>query len=271
VNNELADRSPEGKRKRRRKSASNETFRRCRLGELRRLFRDRYGPYSGSALPDDDAGRGDLHELLLLASMAFNPDRHMRNIIGQHAPWMTEEEAEQVMDDINRTPTYLRKPSARTLGDRLRLTSEERHRCAIRTIKPFDRTDAELAADRKAKDNLRKWRKRRATKKTPREAWLANSLSRTKPWERQKPPISRRQWERNRKAMSQVHVASVSAVKLTNVEEQPATSKSQARACRLALGAAPRPPEKGEIEKGLGRSLTAKPADPFQHRKAARG
>jgi hypothetical protein len=265
-NDELADRVPEGQR--RKKPANDETFRRCRLGELRRLFRDRYGPI----LPDDDAGRGDLRELLLLASMAFNPERNMRNILWQAAPWMTKEEAEQVMDDVNRTPTYLRKPSARTLGDRLRLTSEERHRLAIRTIKPFDRTDAELGADRKTKDAERRWRNRRAAKMKPREAWLANSLSRTKPWEKQKPPISRRQWERNRAKMSQVHVASVSAVKLTTVTDRPASSESQSRVCRgLALGAAAtHPQEKREIEKGLGRSLTTKPADP-SIRKAARG
>ena len=144
--------------KRKPKIADNERFRRCRLGELRRLFRDRWG----AVLPDDDAGREDLRELLLLASMAFNPDRNMRNVLSQAAPWMDAKEAAELIDDVNRTPTYLRKPSARILGDRLRLTSEERHRLGIRTIRPFDRTDAELKAERKAKDSERKWRKRRA-------------------------------------------------------------------------------------------------------------
>jgi hypothetical protein len=60
---------PENRAKRKPKIAIGEQFRRWRLGELRRLFRDRYGP----VLPDDDAGLGDLRELLLLASMALTP------------------------------------------------------------------------------------------------------------------------------------------------------------------------------------------------------
>jgi hypothetical protein len=129
---------PDNRTKRKPKIANGEQFRRWRLGELRRLYHDRYG----LTLPDDDAGREDLRELLLLASMAFNPDRNMRNVLSQAAPWMDKAEAERLFDDINQTPIYLRKPSARILGDRLRLTSEER------TIKPFNRTDAELVLDR---------------------------------------------------------------------------------------------------------------------------
>jgi hypothetical protein len=115
---------------RRPKIANKEDLRRCRLGEVGRLLRDRYG---GPVLPDDDAGREDLRELLLLASMAFNGDRSMKNIVEVSAPWMIPEETKQFMDDVNHTPTYLRKPSARILGERLRLTSEERRRLAIRT------------------------------------------------------------------------------------------------------------------------------------------
>ena len=50
--------------------ASNENVRRRRLGDLRRLFRYRYGP----VLPDDDAGRADLHELLLPISLGAESD-----------------------------------------------------------------------------------------------------------------------------------------------------------------------------------------------------
>ena len=205
-------------KKRKPKAANDERFRRCRLGELRRLFRDRYGP----ALPDDDAGREDLRELLLLASMAFNPERNMRNVLSQAAPWMVRAETAQLIDDVNRTPIYLRKPSARILGDRLRLTSEERHRLAIRTIRPFDRTDAQLEADRKAKDAQRKWRKRRAAEMKPRDAWLANCKSRLKPWERAK--MSRTTWYRKRAKertkVRQVSETGVSAVKFNTVTDR---------------------------------------------------
>jgi hypothetical protein len=266
-NDELADRVPEGQR--RKKPANDETFRRCRLGELRRLFRDRYGPI----LPDDDAGRGDLRELLLLASMAFNPERQMNNVLWQAAPWMTKADAEALIDDVNQTPTYLRKPSARTLGDRLRLTSQERHRLAIRTIKPFDRTDAQLMADRKTKDAARKWRKRRAAEKNDREAWLANCHSRTEPWLKCKPPMSRRAWYRKRAKertkVAQVLGTGVSAVKLTNVAEQLVPTESGS-GVSLGLGGRATPSSKGETGKGLDRSPKTKVPAPF-HRKVARG
>jgi hypothetical protein len=210
------------------KIANDERFRRCRLGELRRLFRDRY---DGPILPDDDAGREDLRELLLLASMAFNPERTMRNVLGQAAPWMATEDAQQLIDDVNRTPTYLRKPSARLLGERLRLTSEERHRLAIRTIRPFDRTDAELESARKAKDSARKWRKRRIAKVKPRDAWLANCNTRLEPWK--KAGMSPRTWYRRRAKertkVAQVVGTGVSAVKLNTVADRLVPLESQKR------------------------------------------
>jgi hypothetical protein len=209
-------------KKRKPKIANEERFRRCRLGELRRLFRDRYAM---SVLPDDDAGRGDLRELLLLASMAFNPDRTMKNVLSEAAPWMLTVEAEQLIDDVKRTPIYLRKPSARMLGDRLRLMSDERQRLAIRTIKPFDKTDAELEADRRAKDSARKWRKRMAAKMKPRDAWLANCKSQLKPWA--KAGVSRPTWYRRQNKMRQVSETGVSAVKLNTVADRPVSGESQ--------------------------------------------
>jgi len=47
--------------KRRLDDSHAEMLRRLRLGNLRTLFRHRYGP----TLPDDDAGRAELRELLL--------------------------------------------------------------------------------------------------------------------------------------------------------------------------------------------------------------
>jgi hypothetical protein len=145
------------------------------------------------------------------------------------AKWMTKAEAEQLMDEVNQTPIYLRKPSARLLGDRLRLTDQERQELAIVTIRPHDVTDVTLRKRRKAEDAERKWRKRRAARTKPREAWLANCKSRTKPWKRY--GIGRRQWERRmaaaRKAesMSQVHVAGVSAVKINKGRDRLASSE----------------------------------------------
>ena len=51
----------------------SEILRRVIFGELRRLFRDRYGP----TFPDDSAGREDLRELLLLISLGPNAETKM--------------------------------------------------------------------------------------------------------------------------------------------------------------------------------------------------
>jgi hypothetical protein len=158
----------------------------------------------------------------------------------------------------------LRKPSARTLGDRLRLTSEERHRLAICTIRPFDRTDAELEVQRKRKDAERKWRKRRAAKAKPREAWLANCKTKTKPWEKR--GMSRRTWYRKqakqRTKVAQVGGTGPSAVKLTYCTGQ-TCAKSESEGGRgLALGAAAPSGGRGLPRKGQGRSPTAKAFGP---------
>ena len=202
-----------------------EGLRRSRLGDLRRLFRERHG----MTLPDSDAGREALRELLLVASMAYNGERMMLGTIAQWAPWLDKAKAAETMDDVNRTQVFLRFPSARVLGNRVRLTDYERHKLAITTIRPFDVTDEQLVERRKAKDARRKWRKRRAAQKKPREAWLANRLTRTQPWKRF--GIGRRQWERRsakeRAArMSQVHVAGVSATKLDIGRDALASSES---------------------------------------------
>ena len=54
-----------------------ETVRRLRYGDLLKLIRHRYG---ANGVPDDDAGRPDLMELLYLASMApAGAEKKVRN------------------------------------------------------------------------------------------------------------------------------------------------------------------------------------------------
>jgi hypothetical protein len=173
-----------------------EGLRRRRLGDLRKLFRDRYGP----VLPDGCDGREDLHELLLLASFAYNPERMMISTIAQWAPWLMRgdelsAEAVERIDVVNRTPLHERKRTARQMAEIMRLTDQDRERLGITTIRPFDVTDKQLLERRKAKDATRKWRKRRAKGKKDREAYLANCKSREKPWEKR--GESRATWERN--------------------------------------------------------------------------
>ena len=99
-------------------------IRRLRLGDLKRLLRSRYG----HTLPDDDAGREDLRLLLWTISMGQGDWTKLKNTIEVWAPWMDTDEALQLIEEINRTPDYLRKPKARLLGEKLGLTNHERQR-----------------------------------------------------------------------------------------------------------------------------------------------
>jgi hypothetical protein len=174
----------------------DEIIRRLRLGDLRKLLRSR----CGHTLPDDDAGREYLYELLLPISLGPKAATlKMTNAVEVHAPWMGHDEAEQLIDQINRTPIRERKPTGRKIGQRLRVTNEERELWKLWTIAPCDMTGEQLKEHRKAKkrarDRARNRRRRQGLQR--RKVYLAaNSLSRTKPWEAD--GISRPTWYRRR-------------------------------------------------------------------------
>jgi hypothetical protein len=115
-------------------STQSEMIRRLRLANLRKLLRDRNGPI----LPDDDAGREYLVELLLPISVGPHADVKMPNAIEVWAPWMQQDEANQLIDNINRMPIWERKPTAKALGERLRVTNNQRERLRLWTIAPCD-------------------------------------------------------------------------------------------------------------------------------------
>ena len=74
-----------------------EQLRRNRLGDLWKLIENRYG---SRVLPDDDAGRSDLFELLLVISLGERPAAKMQNTIETAAPWLSAEEAESMVAHI---------------------------------------------------------------------------------------------------------------------------------------------------------------------------
>jgi hypothetical protein len=170
--------------------SKTEMIRRLRLGDVQKVLRQRYG----HTLPDDDAGRVDLRELLMPISLGQEAGRKMENAIELWAPWMDAGEAGQLMDEINRLPLYLRKPKARDVGQRLRLTYQQRKAWGIRTITPFDLTDNELAERRKAHKQYLRWLRRRNAGALTRAEYLANSRTRNKPWEKE--GMKHRTWYR---------------------------------------------------------------------------
>lgn len=179
--------------------SKSEIIRSLRLGDLQKILRSRYG----HTLPDDDAGREDLFELLLPISLGPEGGRRMKNAIEVWAPWMNALDAGQLIGQINRTPIHSRKPKSRELGERLRVSYQERESLKLKTIKAFDMTDAQMREQRRAKDRARK---RRLRQRRPRTNYLVdNSLSRKKPWKTE--GISRATWFRRKKLNGETGVS----------------------------------------------------------------
>ena len=180
--------------------AKYEIIRRLRLGNLRSLLRAR----CGHTLPDNDAGREYLWELLLPVSLGAEAERKMQNTIEINAPWMKAKEAMEMSDQIKRLQYYLRTSTPRAIGKRLRVTREEWIRLKLKTILPFDMTDKEIAEFRKAKKRARDRHRRKAEGRSQREVYLAGALSTLKPWEAE--GISRATWFRRRKRRDETGV-----------------------------------------------------------------
>ena len=171
-----------------------ETVRRLRYGDVLKLIRYRYG---ANGVPDDDAGRPDLMELLYLASMApAAAEEKVRNTIELYAPWMQTDEAEELIQHLSLTPHYRKFRTAEELGRLLHLTNAERERLKLWRIRPVDMTAQQLAQQTKERERIRRAAQRRKKGIRTKEAYLAELADRPKPWLPE--GISRRTWERRR-------------------------------------------------------------------------
>jgi hypothetical protein len=172
-----------------------ETVRRLRYGDVLKLIRDRYG---ANGVPDDDAGRPDLMELLYLASMApAGAEKKVRNNIELYAPWMQTDEVEALIQHLSLTPHYQKVRTAEELGRLLHLTNAERERLKLWRIRPVDITAEQLAQQTKERERNRRAAQRRNKGIRTKEAYLAELADRPKPWLIE--GISRRTWERRQK------------------------------------------------------------------------
>ena len=159
-----------------------EMIRRGYYGDLIKLYQRRYG----NELPDDDAGREFLFDLLVLASFAMvNPTKKMSNSIGLMAEWMSAEEADDITDTVNRMPLSERWHIAKMLGERHRVTYAEHESIGLKNITPCDKTAEELAELRKVRKREREKMRRhqRGAKSRPEyRAQFTGSLNQTEPW-----------------------------------------------------------------------------------------
>jgi len=203
-------------------SAKWENIRRLRYGALVRLLRHRWGKFG---LPDDDVGREDLWELLTNVSLArFGVEKKMKCILEEWAPWMQPDEAAAIIDHIKMLTIYERTPTARQLGERMRLTNVERERLALWPIKPFDMTDEELAEQRRRKNNER----RKAKRKLTREEYRTASLTKQQPWKAAN--MSRAAWYRRRETSCDATIVFKAASQPVSAE----TAERPKRGCQQA-------------------------------------
>lgn len=128
-----------------------------RLNDLARLFRARYG----ITLPDDDAGREDLHTALCHIAPLANSRARMVAYIQIWAPWITMKEAKTFMDQALTEPQAW---TADVLAWRLQLTATDRAALGITTIGAVDLSRSARIQLRKEKARERE-RARRATRK----------------------------------------------------------------------------------------------------------
>src|SRR5262249_3449530 len=112
---------------------------------------------------------------------------------------MGQQEAIQLIDDINRTPIWQRKPDGKVLGGRLRVTNAHREWLKLWTIAACDMSQEEAQEWRKDKNRERRHRLRQLRGGKPRAEYETASTNRTKPWLAL--GISRASWYRRETSM----------------------------------------------------------------------
>lgn len=224
-----------------------ERLRRVRLGQVRKVFRHRYG----YQLPDDDAGREELRELLLLCSLhPTHPIDRMRSEIEVWAPWMPDEEGLEMINNVVRLPVRWRMANKVELGKRLNLTDYERRITGATSIMPVDMSEAELKERSLERERERKRQKRRMEKMKPRRIYESESASKNKPWAAL--GISRATYYRYLENGKLPRETSVSATMLRPLPRVTLVS---------ARGADRSPPPKGGGERAGAHTTTVRPAD----------
>src|SRR5262245_48765629 len=158
-----------------------EKIRRVKLGNVVTLVRHRCGP----VLPEDDAGEEYLIEMLKIISLGPEPERKMINAVETFAPFLDRAEADRIILNVRRMPTWERWPKATILGESLRVTNAEREHLGLWLIHPCDMSAEDLAEQRKRKERARKarYRRKQSSMQNMADYLATHSISRTKPWE----------------------------------------------------------------------------------------
>jgi hypothetical protein len=178
---------------------------RHRFGEFKRVIKD----LPGGVVPDtDDAGIylvPIIRCLRLFCKQNVRPNaltlsQRFQAFVESHAPDVRKEILDDAMDEAMLS---YKIGNADEAAAQWRISYAQRQRLGLRTIGSYNVNKAgrkRLATKRRReRDRQRKAVERRASGKDERAVYLAGCLSRTKPWEAE--GISRRTWERRRKAV----------------------------------------------------------------------
>ena len=167
-----------------------------RVGDLERIFEDRYGLH----LPDDDAGWDDL---VVMANHLAHYGGTTETVVGRivewaalHAPTISTDRVAALASKVAARPI---KWSADKLAWRMRLTMEDRTRLGITTIGAFDVGKKDRPEWLAAHHRKRKADDRRAEGVQTRAEWRANSDTAHEWWKAM--GMSRRTWYRKGKPM----------------------------------------------------------------------
>jgi hypothetical protein len=109
--------------------------------------------------------------------MAVLPDDRRCEWLDRHAPWMRGRECRTRILSLGHH-WY----SAKSLGQHLELKDAEREQFQAWSIEAIDVTKEERAAVNREKNRKSQNKRRRKRGVSPRAEWLAQSVSRAKPW-----------------------------------------------------------------------------------------
>jgi hypothetical protein len=160
----------------------------CRIHDLNKLARFRYG--RDFVLPDNADGRA--LAIAMITHQPYKPSEWLDRFCRERTPWLDP-------DEIDRKQLHPKKAAA--LGQDLNLSAVERLVLKICSIRPYDMTRAELTAwlkkRKRRREAIAKQARRRIAGQQSRAEYLAtHSASRIKPWEAE--GVSRRTWYRRR-------------------------------------------------------------------------
>lgn len=183
-------------REQKHRRGSKKLIARLRMREIERLFAYRYG----DQLPDDDAGMEDLTLAAnQIAQMEGNAEDHILRWAWEWAYWLFDKKDVNPVLFAKRIASSPRRYKADTLARILNLTMSSRTTLGITTIGAIDCNKQQRTELRRQRKRAYAEARRRAAGAKPRAQYEAESLSRTKPWE--KLGMSRSTWYAKGKPM----------------------------------------------------------------------